>query len=237
MSDEEQRRFWNHWNAEYRAEDLPEVSRRQGEVVGKWLRDLNRTDLQIIEVGCGTAWFTPSLTPFGTATGTDLCDELLAKAQARHPNIKFVAGDFMALDFGNGLFDVAVSLEVLSHMADQGAFVAKIASLLKTGGYLMLATQNKPVLERYNRIPPPSRGQLRRWVNEKELNNLLGRHFDVLEIRSVTPKADHGLMSIAASSKVNAAVGAIVGTKFRDFLERQGLGWTLMALARKQMSN
>ena len=55
----------------------------------------------------------------------------------------------MALDFGVGQFDVAVSLEVLSHVADTQAFIDKIASLLKPGGYLMLATQNRSVLERY----------------------------------------------------------------------------------------
>jgi SAM-dependent methyltransferase len=234
VSDEEQRRFWNRWNAENRATGLHEVSRRQGEIVGKWLKQLGRTDLRIIEVGCGAAWLTPSLTSFGTVTGTDLSDELLATAGARHPNIRFVAGDFMTLDFGGDPFDVAVSLEVLSHVADLPAFIAKIAGLLKPGGYLMLATQNRPVLERYNRIPPPGRGQLRRWVDAEELNLLLRSHFDVLELYSVTPQADHGLMRIAASRKVNAAIGALVGTRFRDFLEHRGLGWTLMALARKR---
>jgi 2-polyprenyl-3-methyl-5-hydroxy-6-metoxy-1,4-benzoquinol methylase len=135
-------------------------------------------------------------------TGTDLSDELLAKAQVRHPNIRFVAGDFMALDFGSDPYDVAVSLEVLSHVADLEAFIAKIANLLKPGGHLKLATQNRPVLERYNRIPPPARGQLRRWVDAEELSELLRSHFDVLELYSVTPQANHGLMRIAASHKV-----------------------------------
>ena len=234
MPDEEQRRFWNQWNAEHRwAAHLPEVSRRQGEIVGRWLKDLRRTDLRIIEVGCGAGWLTPSLTPFGTVTATDLSDELLTKAQVRHPDVRFVAGDFMTLDVGDA-FDVAVSLEVLSHVADQPAFIAKIASLLKIGGYLMLATQNRSVLERYNRIPPPARGQLRRWVDAKELDSLLRPHFDVLELRSVTPQANRGLMRIATSSKVNAAISSFAGTKLRDFLERRGLGWTLIALARKR---
>lgn len=234
MSDQEQRRFWNQWNAETRAVRLNEVSRRQGKIVGKWLSDLDRTDMQLIEVGCGAAWLTPSLTPFGAVTGTDLSDELLAKAQVRHPSIRFVAGDFMALDFGVGQFDVVISLEVLSHVADLQAFIDKIASLLKPGGHLMLATQNRPVLERYNRIPPPARGQLRRWVDAAELKDLLSGHFDVRELYSVTPQADHGLMRIAASYKVNAAISAVVGTAFRDFLERRGLGWTLMALAQRK---
>jgi 2-polyprenyl-3-methyl-5-hydroxy-6-metoxy-1,4-benzoquinol methylase len=47
-------------------------------------------------------------------------------------------------------------------VADLQAFIAKVANLLKPGGYLMLATQNLPVPERYHRIPPPARDQLRR---------------------------------------------------------------------------
>ena len=96
----------------------------------------------------------------------------------------------------------------------------------------MMATQNRPVLQHYNRIPPPSVGQLRRWVDAKELRELLGTHFDVLEVNSVTPKADHGLMRIASSSKVDKVISTMVGNSFRDFLERRGLGSTLMALAR-----
>jgi 2-polyprenyl-3-methyl-5-hydroxy-6-metoxy-1,4-benzoquinol methylase len=232
--DEEQRRFWNRWNEENRAHQSNEISRRQSENVIQWLEDIGRKDLRIIEVGCGAAWLTPSLTPFGTVTGTDLSDELLAKAQVRHPDIKFIAGDFMRLDFGGEPYDVAVSLEVLSHVPDQQAFVAKIAGLLKPGGHLMLATQNRPVLERYNRIPPPSAGQLRRWVDAAELEALLTGHFDLLKLYSVTPRADHGLMRIATSHKINVAIDALVGTRFRDFLERRGLGWTLMAHARKR---
>ena len=128
MSVEDQRRFWNQWNAESRATHLPEVSRRQAEIVSKWLKDLHRSDLRIIEVGCGAAWFTPSLTAFGAVTGTDLSDELLAKARPRHPDINFIAGDFMTLDFGDARFDVVVTLEVLSHVADQPAFIAKIVA-------------------------------------------------------------------------------------------------------------
>ena len=71
---------------------------------------------------------------------------------------RFVTGDFGALEFG-GQFDVIIALEVLSHVVDQAAFVAKAARLLKPGGQLMLTTQNRPVLERYNRQPPVDPGQ------------------------------------------------------------------------------
>jgi 2-polyprenyl-3-methyl-5-hydroxy-6-metoxy-1,4-benzoquinol methylase len=144
--------------------------------------------------------------PFGNVTGTDLANELITRAQARYPKAKFVAGDFMALDFGAKPFDVAVSLEVLSHVADQPAFISKIANMVSPGGYLMLATQNKPVLKRFNHIPPPAPGQLRRWIDKHELRALLQPHFDVLELYAVTPKANRGLMRYVTSRKVNAVL-------------------------------
>jgi hypothetical protein len=81
----DQRRFWNQRNAENHVTHLHEVSRRQGEIVGKWLKDLGRTDLQIIELGCGAAWFTPSPASLGSVTGTDLSDELLGKGSGSSP--------------------------------------------------------------------------------------------------------------------------------------------------------
>jgi hypothetical protein len=97
----------------------------------------------------------------------------------------------------------------------------------------MMATQNRPVLQRYNRIPPPKLGQLRRWVDKKQLRSLLAAEFDVVEIFSVTPKANKGLLRILHSRTFNRPIRAIAGDRVDRFKEAIGLGWTLMALARK----
>src|SRR5690606_37945470 len=70
-----QRQFWNRWNSTYREREVSNVSLRQAEVVTGWLERLNRRDLTILEVGCGSAWFCPQLTRYGAVTGTDLSDE------------------------------------------------------------------------------------------------------------------------------------------------------------------
>jgi 2-polyprenyl-3-methyl-5-hydroxy-6-metoxy-1,4-benzoquinol methylase len=228
-----QQRFWNDWNASTREQHVDVVSVDQARVVTRWLSCLGRQDLDIIEVGCGAGWFCEDLRRFGKVTGTDLSNEVLARAQLRLPDVHFVAGDFFALDFSTEAFDVVITLEVLSHVHDQAAFVAKIAKLLRPGGYLMMATQNRPVLQRYNRIPAPKPGQLRRWVDQKQLRSLLAREFDVAEIFSVTPKANKGLMRILHSRTFNLPIRAIAGDRVDRFKEVIGLGWTLMALARK----
>ena len=85
-------------------QSVDEVSRRQAKVVCGWLDTLARKELEILEVGCGTGWFGPQETRFGRVTGTDLSDEVLARAQRRSPEIAFVPGGFMSLDLGTGSF-------------------------------------------------------------------------------------------------------------------------------------
>jgi SAM-dependent methyltransferase len=231
-----QRSFWNGWNAAHRELGVQDISLRQAQVVRGWLQALGRRDLDILEVGCGAGWFCPELASFGRVTGIDLSDEVLGRARRRALQVEFLAGDFMAMDLAGRTFDVIVSLEVLAHVAEQKPFLRKIARHLRPGGYLMLATQNRPVLERFNRIPPPAPGQLRRWVDRVELTRLLEPELTVEELFTVTPKANRGLMRWVNSRKVNWPVRTLVGDRVEHFKERLGLGWTLMALARKGQS-
>ncbi|MGD9967886.1 MAG: class I SAM-dependent methyltransferase [Hyphomonadaceae bacterium] len=225
--------YWSKWNAEGREHTLSDVSTDQRAVAVEWLTNLRRKDLNIIDVGCGAGWLEPALAQFGQVTATDLCTSVLDRAHERMPQIRFVAGDFMTLDLGAGVYDAVVSLEVLSHVADQDAFVAKLASLLKPGGVLILATQNRPVLEQHNTIPAPQPGQLRRWVDRNELNALLSKYLTPQEIRTLTPVANKGLMRFVAGRKVKQVLRSIVGKGIEHQLAASGFGWTLMALAAK----
>jgi 2-polyprenyl-3-methyl-5-hydroxy-6-metoxy-1,4-benzoquinol methylase len=129
-----QQSFWNSWNEHYGKGVLDSATKRQAEIVGGWLESLGRSDLDILEVGCGSGWFCPQLTRFGHVIGTDLSEQGLERAKQRAPEATFVQGDFMNLDFGANSFDVVVALEVLSHMPDQKAFVGKLAGHLRPGG-------------------------------------------------------------------------------------------------------
>lgn len=171
-----------------------------------WFEDLQRDNLDILDVGCGTGWLEPLISRYGTVTATDLADDVVARARIRNPEVAFVAGDFMKINLPARSFDVVVSLEVLSHVADQAAFLARCAVLLRTGGLLMLATQNRPALQRLNRVPPPMPGQLRPWVDHEELRSLLSVDFEVEELFSVTLKSNRlHPIRVLTSSKVERA--------------------------------
>jgi 2-polyprenyl-3-methyl-5-hydroxy-6-metoxy-1,4-benzoquinol methylase len=229
-----QRAFWNDWNISHREQVVGPVSQRQASVILEWMRGLGRTDLEIIDIGCGTGWLCERMMPFGRITGTDLANEVVERARARMPGARFLAGDFMSLELGASSFDVVTTLEVLSHMGDQAAFVARIAQVLRPGGFLMMATQNRFVLERSG-ISPPQHGQLRRWVNRRELLGLLRPHFEVERAFAVTPAGHGGVLRFVNSIKVNRFASRFFGeARVTRFKEALGVGWTLMALARKR---
>jgi 2-polyprenyl-3-methyl-5-hydroxy-6-metoxy-1,4-benzoquinol methylase len=125
-----------------------------------------------------------------------------------------------------------VSIDTLSHFVDQPAFVARIASLLKPGGALIIGTQNGPVLERWRAVPGPQPGQVRRWVDHRQLRRLLAPYFARVEIESIFPVGDQGLLRVINSVKLNRLACRVIpeGTLERA-KERAMLGHTLMAFA------
>lgn len=229
-----QRSFWNEWNTAHRERVVGPVSQRQAAVILAWMQELGRRDLDIIDIGCGTGWLCEQLLPFGRVTGTDLANEVVERARARVPTARFLAGDFMALDLAPSSVDVVTTLEVLTHIYDQPAFVRKIAGILRPGGLLMMATQNRFVLER-NDIAPAKPGQLRHWVNRRELRTLLDPCFAIDELFSVTPAGHRGILRILNSVKLNQIAASVFGAaRVTAAKEAMGLGWTLMALARRR---
>jgi hypothetical protein len=52
-----------------------------------------------------------------------------------------------------------------------------------------------------------------------------------MELFSVTPRANRGIMRLVNSRKVNRPIRAIVGDRIEKIKEEMGLGWTLMTLA------
>lgn len=229
----QQRSYWDSWNAENREQAQSEVSRDQRDKAIAWLNRFCRHDLDILEVGCGAGWLCPWLKPYGRVTATDLAPEVLARAQKRITDVRFISGDFMTLDLPGESFDVVVTLEVLSHVGDHSAFVAKLAAVLRPGGALIMATQNRPVLEKHNALQAPQPGQLRKWFDRHELETLLSRHFEISEIQTLTPIAGKGPLRLLAGRQTRRLWRALSGRALENALASRGLGWTLMVRAQK----
>lgn len=231
---EEQRKAWNDWNTRWREQEVGHISVRQAETIEGWLEQVGATPLNILDAGCGTGWMCQRLLRFGSVTGVDLADEVIQRARIRVPGARFLAGDALGNDeLEPASFDAIVSLEVLSHVVEQQAFVSKLASLLKPGGRLMLATQNRPILERWSEIGGPIPGQIRHWVDARALRQLLSRDFVVEHLTSVQPVGDQGYLRFFNSRLFNWPTALLLGRRGRMKLkERMLLGHTLMVCAR-----
>ena len=226
-----QQEFWNSWNGIFVGHQRGPISQRQAQIVERWLA-AQGGPLDILEVGCGTGWMVQRMLPFGQVTGADLSDAVLAIAQQACPGARFVAGDFMTVGLPARGYDTVVTLEVLSHVMDQAAFFNRIADLLKPGGQLMIATQNRPVLERCEDVAPRGEGQVRDWVDRHRLRELLEQRFRVEELFSICPHGHKGLLRVVNSVKLNRLLSIAAPQSTLDALkERFWLGHTLMARA------
>ncbi|WP_277209980.1 class I SAM-dependent methyltransferase [Isoptericola croceus] len=228
--------YWDRWNADHREHKREEISLDQARVVLQRIERLGRRDLRILEVGCGAGWFVDSLVQYGSVTGVDLSPTVLERARHRVPEATFIVGDLMAVDLPSGSFDIVVGLEVLSHVEDQERFFSRVADLLDDGGRLILATQNRDVLERMSDIPPAHKDARRRWLSAAELRLLAEREFAVEMLRSITPRADQGLRHVLATPRIRRALRHVhprVAQVWAWPQERAGWGWTLMLDARK----
>lgn len=94
----------------------------------------------ILELGCGEGLTARRLVDAGVHyVGIDISGEQLRRARALVPEAEFRQGDFTGLDVEAERFDAVVSLYVLNHVprADLPALLARVASWLRPGGYLL----------------------------------------------------------------------------------------------------
>ncbi len=233
---EDQRRFWNHWDKQYR-EDVPldALTIRRGETVLRLLTSLPLRQSKIVEFGCANGWLSEKLAAFGDVTALDLADDVVARARARYPHITFLAGDALSVSLPIGNFDVVVSLQTLACVNDQAGFIAKIASVLKCGGYLILTTNNKFVFDRKEDVASPEPGQVWQLIGMRNIKRLMKPYFSILRTTTLAPEGHKGILRIVNSYKLNPIIEIILSrATLTNLKEWAGLGQTIVILARKK---
>lgn len=83
---------------------------------------------QLLDVGCGTGWFTRRLAAGGglRVTGVDIDEVALGFARRHDPHADYLVGDARALPFADGAFDRVVSVTALCFVADWPRALAEI---------------------------------------------------------------------------------------------------------------
>lgn len=98
-----------------------------------------RTDLRILDAGCGTGAAMGYLAPFGPVTGCDLSAVALQFCRQRGLH-SLNQASVLRLPFEEDCFDLVTSFDVLYHRAvgDYGQAVGEFDRVLKPGGRLLL---------------------------------------------------------------------------------------------------
>jgi 2-polyprenyl-3-methyl-5-hydroxy-6-metoxy-1,4-benzoquinol methylase len=99
---------------------------------------------RVLDIGCGDGSVSlPLANRLKHITLLDLSASMAALASSKVPpelaeNVDVRNEDFMRASFGGRRFDLIVCMGVLAHVDSPDAFVAKVASLLESGGHLIL---------------------------------------------------------------------------------------------------
>ena len=233
-----QRRFWDwHWQHAEERRVVNGWTLRRGETILRLLESLRLDRPRILDLGCGHGWFSAELARLGEVTGIDLSDEAVARARAQYPGITFIAGDLYDLPLPLGDVDVVVSQEVVAHVHDPEGYVRRAAQALRPGGYLVLATANRFVMERlgdlgWSRQPPEHIAQ---HLDRRGLRQLLRPYFRVLRLTSIIPLGERGILRVINSHKLNIVLGWLIPRRYLEALkEWAGLGYELIVLAQRR---
>lgn len=236
--DSDQQRFWNEWNTTHRGieqvSSLDPATIRRRDTALRWIEELGMSHPRILDLGCSTGWLTAQLAQYGDVVGIDISDAAIRSARELYPNIDFRCGNFLKSNLAQETFDIVVSVDVMSCVADQRAFIEGIRQVLRPGGYVYIATPNRFVYERRDDVAPQGAGQIRHWNYPGEVRRLLKDGFHIRHFTTILPEGHRGVLRAVNSYKINGILQRIVGhTAVTRVKERLGLGQTIAVLAQR----
>jgi 2-polyprenyl-6-hydroxyphenyl methylase/3-demethylubiquinone-9 3-methyltransferase len=120
-----------------------DMDRRLEVVFGDLLPDETLAGRRLLDVGCGTGWFSRVAKARGASVvSLDIGIELLKKVREKCETER-VAGDACALCFPDGVFDIVLATESIEHTLDPKRALAELHRVLKPGGSLVVTVPNR----------------------------------------------------------------------------------------------
>jgi len=135
-----------------------------------------RRGASLLDVGCGTGWFTRKFARAGLAvTGIDLDRAALAFARTHSADdIAFVEGDARRLPFADGAFDQTVALASLCFVDDWPLAIAEIARVTRRRFVLGLLNRHSLLWREKGRNGGQGAYRGAHWHTPDELRPALG---------------------------------------------------------------
>ncbi len=104
------------------------------------------TGSQVLDLGCGTGWFTGQLSgmfggPGSSVTGADLSPGMLDYARAAgDPGIRWLVADAESLPLADNSLDVVFSNLMIQWCSSPASVLAECRRVLRPGGHLFVST-------------------------------------------------------------------------------------------------
>jgi ubiquinone/menaquinone biosynthesis C-methylase UbiE len=186
MSDEKGR-FYDTIADEFDALSNQYDTRRRLEIVfGELLGMTDLSGLSVLDVGCGTGWFSEHAASRGArVTSLDIGVRLLEKARQRCPT-RPIAGDACRLPLASNTFDLVISSECIEHTVDPTLALREIHRVTKPGGLLIVTVPNQrwhfavTIANRFNARPFHGYENWLRWSQLRDELRNMGSRIEVL---------------------------------------------------------
>jgi SAM-dependent methyltransferase len=104
------------------------------------LREITRgrTDLRLLDCGCGTGFNLQLLRPYGRAFGYDFMESAVRWTAGRGAPV--VQADATRVPYASNGFDIVTGFDLLQHVPDDRAAVAEMARMVVPGGRVLLTS-------------------------------------------------------------------------------------------------
>lgn len=154
------------------------------------------SDLQILEIGCGTGGFLDYLRTEGynTAYGIEVDQERIGDGRPYYETLKLCLMQGEMLGFRSQSFDVVLSFDVFEHIPDTDRHLSEVRRVLKPGGAYLFQTPNMLTNIPFEILKEKSLTKWREYHCSLHsywgLSKALSRHafdFDFYKIPVVTP--------------------------------------------------
>ncbi len=99
--------------------------------------DLNKQNLKILNVGCGTGRSSEYLSDFGTVTSIEY-DKFCCDFTSEKTGLEIINGSVTELPFKNESFDLVCAFDVIEHVEDDQLAVFEMKRVVKKNGIIFI---------------------------------------------------------------------------------------------------